>query len=248
MIASGTSANKVGGGEKVSEKATNRSWTFSIRVEGDSDGEIARGGDELADFLALAGSHPTTKLFLEVRGNSDVGHQPWWGQWGANLRYEIVHASPPQIWGFYTQGNSRAKAIHFRTTAIIKPYAIRLSQRMASAIGGVLEDTKGWANKLSRGTIIPETTTNKITNPIFGHGTYDNDWTAAANITASENTDGAFIWEGVSSVKLTATDTTNRRFTQNIDAGSVAEHTLSCRVKLEHGGAVSGTHCDLVVH
>src|SRR3990167_8695340 len=131
-----------------------------------------------------------------------MAYEPLWGQDGW-LFYQIEHGVA-SVGGEYAETNRRATNVFVRLDLIIRPYALGLRQRLASATGGVLEDTIGAADGQSRGLIIAEATTNKMTNPVFGHATWNNGWTAGSNIIATQNTDKRFLLPGTtSSAKLT---------------------------------------------
>ena len=236
-LAHGTSANRLGGAELISTKAVNRNWAFSIHVSGESEAEI-RNAISLLDSFIRRGTK-SDPVFLHVRGSEDVGFEPLWGQFGADLRYEIVFGratvSSSYTFGFVRREELPACGVNLD----IKPFAIGLKQRVGSAIGGILEDTIGTVDGLSRGTIIPEATTNKFTNPIFGHGTFNNGWTASANLIETENTDPKFITHGKSSAKLTRKTTASSHYSQSINAGNTNTHTISFYAKKPDGSAVT---------
>ncbi|KKL60859.1 hypothetical protein LCGC14_2201110, partial [marine sediment metagenome] len=246
QVASGTSANRLGGGQRISSKALNRKWTFGLDILGDSVAEIARGAADVQGFLDQAGDE-SSPTYLQYRDNSNVGFEPLWGQFGANYRYEIVSGNI-RLPSSYAVANIRGQRLIGATVSLeIKPFALGLQQRVGSATGGILEDTIGTVDGISRGTIIPQTITNKMTNPIFGHATFDNGWTAGSgDIKVTENIDKKFITHGKSSAKLVNTDTVNTEvFTQSIDVGNTNTHHLTCYVKLPDGGVVSSTQVGL---
>jgi hypothetical protein len=190
-------------------------------------------------MLGFAGDQ-STPLYFEFNPNDDVGFEPLWGQYGANYKYEVVFAKSPQLPGYPFESIRSGLLPRINLSLEIKPYALGLQQRVGSAIGGILEDTIGTTDGISRGVIIPEATTNKMTNPIFGHGTWNNTWTNGANLTDTENTDPKFITHGKSSAKLVCTGAGNT-FTQSINVGNTNTHELSCYAKLPDGGVVSST-------
>ena len=129
---------------------------------------------------------------------------------------------------------------------MIGPYARGRKQRVGSAIGGVLEDWIGSPDGISRGLIVPEATTNQMTNPVFGHGTWDNGWTDGAGVDSSENTNEDFLLFGTSSAKVLATAGANNVFYQSIDVANAGNtHVLSCYAKLPDGGVISASQCQL---
>ena len=236
-LAHGTSANRLGGAELVSTKAVNRNLPFSVHVSGESEAEI-RNAISLLDSFIRRGTK-SDPVFLHVRGSEDVGFEPLWGQFGADLRYEIVFGratvSSSYTFGFVRQEELPACGVNLD----IKPFAIGLKQRVGSATGGILEDTIGVTDGLSRGVIIPIAQTNKMTNPIFGNATWDNGWTTGSDLIASENIDEKFITHGKSSAKLVRSGPTNNRFTQSINVGNTNTHVISCYMKKPDGSIIS---------
>jgi hypothetical protein len=240
-IATGSAANRMGGGTLVGMKAENRRWSFGVHITGDSEAEV-RSGISLLDSFLRRGT-PSDPVYVHVRGSEDVGFEPLWGQYGADLRYEVIYgiagASRQYSFGFIREGELPECQVQLE----IKPFALGLQQRLASALGGILEDYIGAEDGLSRGTIIPEATTNKFTNPVFGHATWDNGWTATSLI-ADQNTDRRFISAGKSSVRLYNAAGPGS-FTQSINVGNTNTHVLSCRAKLPDSGAISATHAEM---
>ena len=87
--------------------------------------------------------------------------------------------------------------------------------------------------------------TNKITNPGFENATYNLNWTAGANLTATQNTTAPYYKFGSNSANLVASATaisgTSNMFYININAGSTSTHALSAYVYNGTSGAVGGT-------
>lgn len=235
-MAVGTSANRFGGGEVVSYKAQDRGWSFSVRVLGTTAGDVDGSTQRLTNFLRLV-KDKTNKLFLAYKSSDDYDFDPLWGQFGGPKLYhiKIVRASYSRLYNASDKMHTKAQIVRLSLT--IAPHAAGLEQSLASARGGVLEDTIGTVDGLSRGTIIPEATTNKFTNPIFGHSTFDNNWTAVGSLNVTKNTDKNFILFGSNSVKLVG-DTQNRNFYETIDVGNTDTHIISCYAKMPDGTAV----------
>src|SRR3990167_9468183 len=242
-FAQGSSANLYDGASLVSRRAANRGWSFSVNVIAASENEMARAIADIQHMLNWAGDS-SEPLYIKYRSNSDVAYEPLWGQDGW-LFYQIEHGVA-SVGGEYAETNRRATNVFVRLDLIIRPYALGLRQRLASATGGVLEDTVGAADGQSRGLIIAESTTNKMTNPIFGHATWNNGWTADAAIIAAQNTDPDFVLFGTGSAKITRTTGATLEFSQSIAAGNTNTHILSCYAKRPDGAAV--TSADVVLY
>lgn len=240
LLASGTAANKQGS-TKRGERPIDRSWSFSVKVLGGSEAQCRMAATPLINMLALAGDEDEP-LYLEYRGNNDVSVEPIYGQYGTNLRYEIIHAGGTGVWGPYMAAGVREAGVFYTVNLTIKPYALGKRQRLASATGGVLENTYGTADGRSRGLIIPEETVNKITNPTFGHASdWDNDWSADGSLILEQNANPDFLIPGTSySAKLTSY-AANQEFYQSIAAGNTNQHWLSCYARRPDGGVVSST-------
>ena len=246
LIATGTSANRRNGGKKVGERAMDREITLNMQIKNcDSEAEVNRALRDLRNFLSLAGDE-SEPLYLEFRPNNSVAAEPLWGNYGMNFRYEIIHASKVSVTDDYwliwqDQGELPVSPI----TLTIKPYALGLKQRLASAIGGIRQDNWGTTDGISRGVIIQPAFTNKMTNPVFGSSTYSTGWTADASLTASQNVDPMYLLpETINSAKLISRST-NQRFYQSINVGGTASHNFQAIVKAVDGGTVSSSDCVL---
>jgi len=240
IIAGGTVQNRYRGSVKVSEQAADILWSFAVLCLGSTDSECRMRARKLQSFITQYAGDRVTPLQFHYRENSDVATEPLWGEYGANKRYEITHANV-QISDTYSDGDRRASGIELICNCLIRPFANGLKMRLGSATGGILEDTLGTVDGRSRGLIIPEATTNKMTNPVFGHSTWNNGW-VAASLTDTENTDDEFLYPGAtSSAKLTAT--TQDIYYNTINVGNTNTHTFSAYVKKDDGSAVSSSDC-----
>lgn len=237
LLAGGTSANRYGGSAKLGERANDRQWTFTVRVRGASEAECEAAGMILGNFLALATRN--NPVYLDYRGNSDIATEPLWGQYGASHRFEITHADPPAVWENYLLGSLRERAIVYSVTVTIKPFQAGKRQRLMSAKGFVSQDTIGTGTGQSRGIIVGKIITNKFTNPVFGHSTWNNGWTAGADITAARNVDKQYILWGQNSAKLISRGSATNTFTQSIAAGNTNTHYVTAYVKCPDGAAIT---------
>ncbi|HEY4724248.1 MAG TPA: LamG-like jellyroll fold domain-containing protein, partial [Anaerolineae bacterium] len=160
------------------------------------------------------------------------------------MRYEIVSGTVV-VGDGYTSPRLRDRVVVAVITLVVKPYAIGRQQQIASAYGGLFDDTIGMTDGRLRGLRIPEGTTNKMTNPVFGHATWNNNWSAAASIVELQNTDPAFVLFGYNSAWLQSRAAANNTYTQSINVGNVNTHTLSCYVRRRDGAAVTVSDCQL---
>ena len=240
-VAGGLSSNRTLGGELAGRRAANQQIEFEIRVMGASQAEVEAGVADLITILRMAGSN-ITPLYLEYCPHGYVAYKPTWGQdqW---KRLEIVSATVNKgDMSFLHDVRSRAQVV--TVSAEIRPYAFGLSQRLATAVGGVFEDYIGDVLGISRGLRIPEGTTNKMTNPVFGHATFGNGWTAGSALTAVANYDKRFVLFGYQSAKIyTNHATANNTYTQSINVGNTNAHTVSLYVKKLDGSAVTSSDC-----
>lgn len=238
FYAAGTNANQYQGAAKVGSKAQNVFWSFTISCRGATDNEVNRAVGDLTNFLSHAGDE-ATPLYFAFRGNSNIAAEPTWGQFGVNYRYEIVHAETPEITPTYNRGIVIKDWYDVVFNVMIKPFALGKRQRLSNAAGGILQDTIATTNGRARGTSIPEATTNIFTNPIFGHGTFNNGWTDGADIDTIELTDPDDVLFGSSSALVVAVGGTTLTFTQSINAGKTDPQTITCYAKKRDGTAVS---------
>lgn len=246
QMSDGTSANRTGGATKIGQRAMNRQWSFGVQCIGNSERDVRQAINNLSIFTDYAGVDKSTPLYFEFKPNSDINFKPSWGQDGW-LRYEVRHANPPQIGPRYGSTNYRAQNVTVLLGLEIAPYAIGLQQRLCTSKGGILEDVIGSADGQSKGVIIPEATTNKFTNPVFGYSTWNNGWTAAANVVSSQNTNQNFLLPGtLNSAKLDYVGGGANTWTQSINVGNTNAHSLSFIAKRNDGGAL--TNSDIAVY
>lgn len=238
-LAYGTSANRYGGATKLGQRANGIPWTLTVRITGTTNAQVGLGKARLAAFLERTGDK-NNPLYFVYRPWVGIAAEPTWGQLGANRRFEIVQAQPPRPDPRYGEGTLRNREEFVSVSMLLKPMSIGKPQRLASATGGILESRMGVTDGRARGIVIPETTTNKMTNPVFGHSTWDNGWTADASLIVSQNTDPDFLLPGtLSSAKITAV--TAGKFVQSINVGNTNTHNITCYARLPDGGAVSSS-------
>lgn len=239
----GTSANVYGGGSLVGRTAANGSLSFSLHIFGDSTDQIKQLADNLARFLRGAGddSNPT---YFWWNPDNDTDYEPLWGQsWRA---LEVVWGQIDYSTLYSSMGASTGRALpNCFVTLMCKPFAKGRRQRVATAYGGIMQDTIGRADGTSRGIMLPKATTNKSTNPVFGHGTPLNGWTAGAGLVAAANTDPAFVLFDKNSAKVTRIGAANLQFYQTLNVGNTNPHTFSVYAKKPDGSAITSSDIQL---
>lgn len=243
VLAHGTTRRRYTPSTKVSSSPAGViPWRFSIQCRGTTEGVVKARARKLVSFLRKAGTR-TTPLEFHYRGNSDIVAEPLWGTYGGNTRYTFIHANT-RLSRAYSVADRRGSNIDVIVDSSIAPTGDGSEIDLLEVKGGVIEDAIGTGDGSSRGLVIPEATTNKMTNPIFGHSTWDNGWTADTNIIDSQNTSAEFLHPGaLSSAKLTATAATLNIYTMTINVGNTNTHEFGFYVKLPDSGAVSATQC-----
>jgi hypothetical protein len=241
-LASGSAANTLGGAEVVSSKAVNRDWSFSVRDLGSSVADVESGARAISSFLMGAGE-PSTPTYFEYK--SDTLPIPLWGQFGAPLRFEVVSGYAELGQQYESALYLRPRGIEVVVTLSIKPVAIGQQQRLASAMGGVLEDTWGAADGVNRGTILSISVTNKMTNPVFGASTWNTNWSAGAGMQVVQNTNPEYMLPGqTSSAKITQSGA-NYVMYQTINAGNTNKHSLSAIIAKQDLSEVTSADCQI---
>ena len=91
LIATGTFANRYGGGRRTGDKAVDRSFVIPLHVLGASDGEARAALRQLQDFCdrLIAGGEP---FYFAWRDHDNFPFEPSFGQLNAYLRYELLNA------------------------------------------------------------------------------------------------------------------------------------------------------------
>ena len=237
-LARGTVQSRYTGSSLVNQSANDSMLDFTIRCHGTTTGEAQARARKLQSFLSHAGDK-ITPLQLHYRESADIEAEPLWGEYGSNKRYTIIHANA-SLKESYSLAGVRAQVVEVVVSLLIAPYAEGLKMRLATASGGIIEDTIGTVDGRSRGIQVLSGTINKMTNPVFGHSTWNNNWSTGADLASSENTDDDFILWGTSSAKvIRVTGGGGRIFTQAINVSNTNSHTLSAYVKREDDGAIS---------
>lgn len=243
LIATGTSLNRFGDGQRLDRRFNQREWSFEVRITATSEADARQAVRDLAAMLNLAGDE-SEPLYVHYKPNADTP-EPVWGQHGANIRYKVIDGGAGELWEQYAVANVRSSRIVLAVNLVIDGLALGKPQSVGTATGGIFEDTYGMADGRSRGVVVPEATTNLHTNPVFGHGTYDNGWSTGSSLVKSQITDKAFAPFGYSAVKLSALAAANNAFTQSITL-TAATYVLSYYVFAPDRSALSSTQVQVI--
>ncbi len=242
LYAEGTSANRYGGATLIGEHGLNRTITIVVHIRGASDQNIRAALFNLRRFIGRAGD-PNHPVYLEYCLNSDISQRPLWGQhnW---LHYELVNNDgPAMLWEKFSNVDLRAKGAIVTVRLIVRPLAEGLQQRLARATGSIMPDQWGTPDGAERGLIVPDSTSNKMTNPVFGAPTWNTGWTAGAGITATQNINPNYLLpQTQSSAFLQATGVAALSYTQLITL-TVATYQFSALFMRPDGGAVTASDC-----
>ncbi len=234
FLSGGTSANRSGGADLVGTRAENRSWSFTVRCLGSVSAETHNLVSRLVSFLAGATDTRQDKTYFEFRPDADLP-EPIWGTFGQALRYEVVHATTA-LDDLYGRGRINRNAILVMVNLTIKPYAQGRPIQAAVATGGIAEDRIGTVDGSSRGLVVERATTNFVKNPVFGHATPLNGWTAT---TVSASVDYRNRLFGNPSVLLSGAAGTFRSVAAVTTA--TGNHVLSCYAKRIDGQPITNT-------
>ena len=224
------------GGKRISEKAQDREWSFTVRAEGGSLQETQLAVRQIQNFINLA-ADTRNKLYLEYYPSDAIPYKPTWGQQGY---YYQVKAGRVESWDEYAAW-SADHVIKCTVTLTIGPYAEGIRQQLCEATGGLLEEIISTLDGSSRGLAIQEATTNIFTNPVFGHATYNNGWTTGGDLSAFRNTNPKFIAAGSASAQLVRVGATNIRFYQSLACGNTNPWTISFYCKKPDESAVTAS-------
>lgn len=234
-----TYGSLLAGAEPVRKRRENRAWSFSVNVAGTtaSKSEAERALRNLQSFLNRAGG--ATPLYVAYRNFSDYDYEPFFGQFGAFSRYEVVHGTAEVTQQYNAPLGNSSVIARIRVDLVIKPQAVGLQQQSGQATGGVFEDYTGSVTGMVKGTRVAEAATNKFTNPVFGNGTFSTNW-SATTLLVSENKDPDFILFGDTSVRIRASSSAGR-YTESLNVGNTNTHVLSFYIKMEDGSSPAGS-------
>lgn len=236
IMATGDGTNPAGG-ELVDTYVADREWSFNLAVKGTTEADCRVKARAAINFLQQA-KDLRDKLYLDYTPNSNLSYPPIFGQSGARISWQVKKGTA-NLWESYMAGGIREKLLILPVDLTVGPYAEGLPQLVGSGIGGLVEDTIGAADGRSRGLIIPEATTNEFTNPVFGHSTWNNDWTGGAGSIVAQNLDPEYILFGSCSLKITRI-AANSTYYQTLNVG-LGTHTLSFFAKRPGSAVVDDT-------
>ena len=222
------------GSELASKRRTNRSWSFDLTIEAASISEAERAIRDLQAFLNRAGQSRSEPLYLAYRAYSDYDFEPYFGQFGAFIRYEIVNAKAEITSANYLNPlTNSGRVLSVAVDLVMKPYGRGLEQRAAQADGFVFDDYANTPDGTPQGVSTADAITNDFTNPVFMNSTYDTGWSVDSGLIKSENKKSEYIRIGTSSVRLAAS-AANVDFYQSLSLSAVTRG-ISCYAKTEDG-------------
>jgi len=190
LLTGGNMLNKYSGGRRVDRSFIDRPLNLPIKIMGDTASETHMAVRRICSFIETAMLDSAEPLYF-VYGESDaIPYEPHFGQ---QFRYYEIKDATQAIGGLYGVAGVNEKIIRINLSMLVGPLTVGLRQRVGSATGGILEHTFATDDGISRGTMIPITTTNEVSNPIFGHSTWNTNWTDQASLVDEENTDEEFV-------------------------------------------------------
>jgi hypothetical protein len=241
-MAGGTSANRYGGSAKVDERAANIGMSLSVRIIGASNAEVERAVQDISWFLRQAGD-PSEPVYFEWRPDNNVAFEPLWGQFGANKRLQVENGTVGH-WAAYGSAGLNDIAAIAPIYLECRPFAQGKRQRLANATGHITESIIGMPMGVSRGVKTALTQTNLFNNPVFGHATYDNDWSVGASASKTKNTNLNYVLFGTASAYI-CTDaddivgTTSHSIYESISLTASTTYCVSFYAKRPDGAAVT---------
>lgn len=210
----GTSANRYGGLSAAGFSYSDRVWRIGLHVKASGATEATRRVNALNAFIVQCLNNPTEKLYFEHKPFDDYDFDPVWGQTGGVKRYQVKAAQLHVGSDYHAIFQQDHHLPNCTLEMTIAPVAEGLPQVLATATGSVVEFRAGVDDPAVRGLLVMPAITNKFTNPVFGHSTYNTGWTAT-NCTAARNYNRAYVFTGAFSAKLTKTGS-GAYFTQSL--------------------------------
>jgi len=228
----------MGRGRKMGVNALSQSFSCSVDISGSSIGELDNAFDDLKAMLELAGDEGDP-LYADWIPQTNVSFESAYGQWNAVRSCEVGWGAThkPEV---YTSNRGSLFLTECPIDLLIDPYPLGVEQTVGKASGCVWEDWYGSPTRRSRGLGICGAGANKFTNPVFGHSTYDNGWTAEANLYRSKCTvKDLALFEKVS-VELVNNTAGTLDFTQSLTL-TVATYIISFFAKKRDKSAVTSS-------
>lgn len=235
LMSTGNMSNKYSGGSRKDQQFTDRNFSVPLHTNGDSAAETHQSIRDLISYITNALGDSSNKLYFVYNESNSVPYAPKWGQ--NHKYYEIKSADADLLRArLYSIAEIRSEFIPISIPLIAAPTATGLRQLVGSGTGA-LQEIINPATKLSRGVNIPAAYTNRFTNPVFGDSTWSTNWAAGAGITATENTEAAFVYAGSASAKLTRNGAAGLTWRAVINVGSINNQWVSCMCKLPDGSS-----------
>ena len=238
LMSGGSMLNRYSGGKRIDRSFADRGMNLPLRIQGASAAETHGLVRKLSAFIEVAMNDSTNPLYFVFGESNAVPYEPKWGQ---QFKYYEVKDAEQAIGNLYGIASINQSAIFVNVPLLVAPFATGLRQRVGSATGLILERSYATPDGLSRGTQLHSAKTNLVTNPVFGHGTWDNDWTEGAGMRSSENTNKEYILFGSSSAKLTCTAAAANSLSISVTAPNTSSHCFSVFAKLPDGGVISSS-------
>lgn len=223
-------------GQVYDRQAKPREWEWTVHVETDSETEAIRILTDLQNFLNQAGNRRRPLYFAARNWGEDYPFEPVYGQFGKFDRVKVLSGEV----GFgemYEAIYDGAQLIACPIRLTIDPYSYGLRQAFATAEGAIFDEWHGYSDRRSRGLRLAPVLSgyeNKVKNPVFGYSTWDQNWTAEANILASQATDEEDVLFGYSAARLLAKGSTNNAFYTSINVGNTNTHCMSGYIRLKN--------------
>lgn len=242
-IGSGTALNEYSGASKHGEQAEPRDWKFSVRCLGESDEEVRLRHRILREFLSRAQEDRPLTFSLKPQSHTP---DPMHSFHASPRFYTIIHVrTAPLSEITWTRGTKvRQKVAILNVECLLNPFALTVPLRAGTATGGITQDKIGTQNGLSRGVQIPPAGTNKYTNPINGHSTFNNGYSVGSSLQAKEIVGDERIIKRGSACRLTSSAASNNLYTQSLTL-TVATYKSSFYVYLPDRSKPTDSVCQI---
>lgn len=244
-LSSGTSASMYAPATVDGESLSASSVTIPFHAVGDSATQIRSVIDKINSFLRRAGDQNDPTYFY-WRPENSVSFDPVWGQLSRKLRVLSGYAVYGDQYGVASLSESAVPNCTLRLTiSSIDGQA----QQLANALGGVVENRIGSESGAFDGLVVPASTTNIYTNPVFGNATPSTNWSAGTNLTVSyERKENFVLPGGATSAHITrgASTAGQNSFYQSVTAANTNTYSNSAIIKLSDGSTPSSTHIQMI--
>ena len=235
----------------ITEHRDNANLRLTYILDGSTPTRIGELQRQIARFFNDAQQHNleyvSEPVYIRYRWHDGLSAlpEPIFGQFSHFLK--VLSADVP-AWPDALSANVASGTLEQVLAELTcEPYAEGLRQEVGIALGHAETDEFGVFVGLDKETSAD--ISNRITNPSFGHSTWNTGWTASGDLTAINETRPGLTRSLGSAARLISSDSANfETLTQSLTVGGGGSHVLSFHAKRPNGQEITNSHVKAIVN